>query len=284
MANLKDIKNRIKGVKSTQKITKAMKMISTARLNKAKIALGIILEYSRSMENFVNSLIGTVDLHAIESNMPMINNIVNSNAPKKRMTILFTTDKGLCGALNTLILRAFENSVSNQDVIYILGKKGFDYCKTRHKIYNTHPVLSSKCDFSEIAEEISYAITKEGITDLNVVFPHFVSTMVQKPSNINLPHLAQQKQGNPSQGAFFQVDECPAKLLENSIKHYIEAMLSSCLAELICCEHSARMIAMDNATNNAKTKIAALTLTYNKTRQANITREILEIISGSQAV
>ena len=279
MASLKDIKNRIKGVKSTQKITKAMKMISTARLNKAKIALGVTSQYSNSMQNFVESLLETVDLQEIESKIPFIQNAIGKNVARKKMVVVFTTDKGLCGALNTLILREFESSFEKNDLIYVVGKKGFDYTKPRHKMYNRNVILSSKCSSGEISQDIISTIINENITDIKVIFPHFVSTMVQKPTSTFLPKLEK----NANKG-FFEIDECPAQLLENAMKCYLDAMFSRCLAELICCEHSARMIAMDNATNNAKVKINALTLTYNKTRQANITREILEIISGSQAV
>ena len=160
MANLKDIKNRIKGVKSTQKITKAMKMISTARLNKAKITLGVISQYHNAMKIFLHSTLGTIDTYAIESDIPLVQNIIGKSVAQKRMVVVFTTDKGLCGALNTLVLREFESSLAKNDIIYVVGKKGFDYSKSRHTIYNKHAILSAKCHFDEISEDIFTTIIK----------------------------------------------------------------------------------------------------------------------------
>lgn len=279
MASLKDIKNRIRGVKSTQKITRAMKMISTARLNKARVLLSAISEYHQAMHNFVNAIIGAIDLTDMESDMPFVQNIIGKDVVRKKMVVAFTTDKGLCGPLNTLVLRELSATIQGSDILYVVGKKGFDHAKSHYKIYNTHVALSSKSDFhNDIINDIVAVIKKEGITDIKVVFPKFVSTMVQRPFTVSFPD------GITVNSQFYHIDESPKLLLESAVKSYISAMLHACLAELVCSEHSARMVAMDNATNNAKVKIAALTLTYNKTRQANITREILEIVSGSQAI
>jgi F-type H+-transporting ATPase subunit gamma len=276
MANLKEIKGRIGSVKSTQKITKAMKMISTARLNKAKTNLTNHLAYSKAMQNFVNSLIPVIGTE-IETKSRIVKNFI---IPKKTQTLIvvFSTDKGLCGALNTFVFKELAQNITNEDILLPLGKKAYDFTKSRYKIAINHPILTGKPEYHPDAiEEVVRILKNNNIGKIKFIFPEFISTMVQKPKMEEFREISHET--TP-----FEIEGCPIETLEMALKEAISCEVQACLSQLLCSEHSARMIAMDNATNNATTRIKSLTLLYNKTRQAKITSEILEIISGSQAV
>jgi len=277
MPSLKDIKSRIGSVKSTQKITKAMKMISTARLTKAKNRLEIQKEYSQAIQSISNSVLS--QNFEDELDLPQfLSNFTNKTSKKNTLTILIATDKGLCGALNTFLFKEFNASFSGGNLMAI-GKKAFDFTKGKLPILNNSPYFSGKVENHDaIVSDIIAVIKKENITNLQIIFPQFISTMVQKPKVVLFPE-------NKSEVAtHFEIEGSVVELAQISLEEAIRSMIYEGFAQLICSEHSARMIAMDNASNNATAKIKELTLIYNKTRQANITREILEIVAGSQAV
>lgn len=276
MANLKEIKGRICSVKSTQKITKAMKMISTARLNKAKTNLANHLSYANAMQEFVNALIPLIDTE-IETKSKIIKNFIN---PQKTQTliILLSTDKGLCGALNTFVFKELSKELTNEDILLPLGNKAYNFTKSCHKISINHPISTAKPEYHhEAIQEVFRTLKNNNIGKIKFIFPEFISTMVQKPKIQEFPQIANETKP-------FEIEGCSVQTLELALTEMISCQVQACLSQLLCSEHSARMIAMDNATNNATTRVKSLTLLYNKTRQAKITSEILEIISGSQAI
>ncbi len=277
MPSLKDIKSRIGSVKSTQKITKAMKMISTARLTRAKNRLEIQKEYSQAIQSISNAALS--QNYEDEFDLPQIlSNFTSKSATKNTLTVLIATDKGLCGSLNTFLFKEFNASFGGGNLMAI-GKKAFDFTKGKFQIMNTTPYFSGKVEnHDSIVADIITVIKNENITNLKIIFPEFISTMVQKPKTTSFP----EKKSTVT--THFEVEGSAVELAEKSLEEAIRSIIYECLAQLICSEHSARMIAMDSASNNAMAKIKELTLIYNKTRQANITREILEIVAGSQAV
>lgn len=274
MPNLKEIKNRIVSVKSTQKITKAMKMISTARLSKAKISLQNYLDYTNSMLSFTNSLIPLIDKNT-ETRSKIIKNFIQS-ASSKTLTLVISTDKGLCGALNTFLFKELKNETN---VVFPIGKKAFEYTKSRFLIPLEKPILTSKPEYHhQIVETILAFIKENDIGKLKIIFPEFISVMMQKTKTENFPNFSN------TNVSYYEIEGCPIQTLELALHKTIASVIHLSLAHLLCSEHSSRMVAMDNATNNAKGRIKALTLAYNKARQAKITNEILEIVSGSGAV
>ncbi len=277
MPNLKDIKTRIHSVKSTQKITKAMKMISTARLNKARINLENHLEYSNAMQSFVSALLPLVDMSE-DISSSIIKNFFQDYG-KKTLVVVISTDKGLCGALNTFLFKELINSVDDNSIVLPFGKKAFEYTKPRFKPVIQRPFLTSKPEQHQcMLDEALDIITKHNIGSIKLIYPEFISVMTQTPKTQPLPSL------NKTARTDYLVEGCPVKILETSTLEMIKSSISSAISQLLCSEHAARMIAMDAATNNAKARIKSLTLVYNKTRQANITKEILEIVAGSQAI
>lgn len=273
MASLKEIKNRIGSVKSTQKITKAMKMISTARLNKARVNLQTHIEYSNALISFVASLLPFVEKDT-ETNSSIVKNFICGNSSNV-LTLVISTDKGLCGALNTFIFKELHKDSNN--TIFPIGKKAFEYTKSRFNIPIQRAILTSKPEnHHEIVEEVLSFIKKNDIGKLKIIFPEFISVMTQIPKTKIFPSFELEK-------SYYEVEGSPIKTLEYALPEAISAIIHLSLAHLLCSEHSSRMIAMENATNNAKTRIKSLTLAYNKARQAKITGEILEIVSGSQS-
>ncbi len=277
MPSLKDIKSRIGSVKSTQKITKAMKMISTARLTRAKNHLAIQKEYSQAVQLISNASLSHGFDDAIDVPQ-LLSNFTQKKGKKNILTVLISTDKGLCGALNTFLFKEFNAKFAGGNLI-VVGKKSFDFTKGKVETLNSAPYFSGKSEnHEEIVTDILSTIKSQNITQLHIMFPEFISTIAQKPKVLIFP---ENKQTVSSQ---YEIEGSPTELAESLLEEAIRSILFEGLAQLTCSEHSARMIAMDNASNNATAKIKELTLIYNKTRQASITREILEIVAGSQAV
>ena len=277
MPNLKDIKTRIHSVKSTQKITKAMKMISTARLNKARVSLANHLEYSGAMQSFVSSLLPLVDMKE-DFASPIIKNFFQG-CGKKTLVIVVSTDKCLRGALNTFLFKELANCVDGNSIVLPFGKKAFEYTKSRFEPIIQRPFLTSKPEqHSCMLDEALDIIKKNNIGSVKLIYPEFISVMTQIPKIQPIPPAVETTKTD------FLIEGCPIKTLEMATLEMIKSSISTAISQLLCSEHAARMIAMDAATNNAKERIKSLTLVYNKTRQANITKEILEIVAGSQAV
>ena len=280
MPSLKDIKNSIASVKATQKITKAMKMISTARLTKSKIILQNHKEYSNAINEIAKSTISHFNNDTLD--IPkFLENFTVKVQNAETLTVLISTDKGLCGALNTFLFKEFQANVLKTDNIIVIGKKAFDYAKNKVKILNSTPYFAGKVEnHQKIIADILNIVKEKNIGKIKIIFPEFISVMVQKPKTLIFPEKIKNL-GSPPQ---FVVEGCQIMLTTKIIEEAISSLIQQGISQMMCSEHSARMIAMDNASNNASTRIKALTLAYNKTRQANITREILEIVAGSQAI
>lgn len=278
MPNLKDIKNSIISTKSTQKITKAMKMISTARLNKAKNTLINHREYHNSIQNFINALLPLVNKENLETSSPLVESLYN-NTQSKTLVILLSTDKGLCGALNTMLFKEFQKNITPDDIILTCGKKAFEFAKNKFTTINTKQLLTAKLqNHKEIINEVYGIIKSHNIGNIKIISPEFISAISQQPK---ASMLISKKPTNVYQKTDYIIEGCPLKTLENIMYKLVESFVSVSLSELLCSEHGARMVAMDNATTNATKKISHLTKIYNKTRQANITKEILEIVAGN---
>ncbi len=277
MPSLKDIKSRIGSVKSTQKITKAMKMISTARLTRAKNHLAMQKEYSQAVQLISNASISGGFDDIID--MPQfLLNFTQKKGKKNILTILISTDKGLCGALNTFLFKEFNAKFAGGSLV-VVGKKAFDFTKGKVSTLNDTPYFSGKIENHDaIVNDIISMVKSHNITEIHLMFPEFISTIAQKPKVLIFPEKKQ------AVSSHYEIEGSPVELAESLLEEAIRSIVFEGLSQLVCSEHSARMVAMDNASNNATAKIKELTLIYNKTRQASITREILEIVAGSQAV
>jgi F-type H+-transporting ATPase subunit gamma len=290
MATLRDIKRRIVGVKNTQQITKAMKMVAAARLRRAQENIINARPYSKKIQEVLNNLIG------LEANMD--NPLFSEREVEKIALVILTSDRGLCGGFNMNILRAAEDLIKNEykelyDAgnvsLYCLGKRGIDHFSRRnYNISGSYPGIFSSLKFefaSGLVNELKVKFLNGEIDKVVVLYNEFVSVVQQKVTKVQLlPFTRQEEESvNEQHAADFLYEPDKVKIINSLIPKYLNSQMWKMLLESYAAELGARMTAMDMATENAKELIKELQLKYNKERQASITSEILEIVSGANA-
>jgi F-type H+-transporting ATPase subunit gamma len=276
MATLRDIKRRIGSVKSTAKITKAMKMVAAAKLKRSQDQMMAARPYADMISNVLHGLAAKCDV----TDHPLL--AVREN-PKKVRVIMVTSDRGLCGSFNTnLIKKASKWIIANgggyDEVVFdFLGKKGFEFFKSNGagmKMGNYYEGVLTKPDFAT-AEVIGQTLIDDYISGnfdaAYLVYNEFKSVIQQNLMT-----------GRDLRDFIYE----PGKeaLLNEVVPRHFKIQLYRAIVESVASEHAARMTAMENATNNANDMISGLTLTYNKLRQAAITKELLEIVGGAEAL
>lgn len=283
MSDIRTVKQRIKGIRNIQQITRAMKMVAAVKFRKNQERL---LKYRPFGESH-RQMIGRILARSESIEHPLLKENVRGNP----LIIIITSDKGLCGGFNHQIIREAEAAMSRpgceKTLIYAIGRKGRDYFRKRG--YNIWKYLSNETDKDfyqnalDLGTEIISAFLSGAFNKVTVVYSHFVSGMVQKPTRdelIPVPKLLYDEEF-PREYAFEpSAREVLAVLLPLGIKLNIYR----CLIETATAEQGARMTAMEAATDNAGDMIASLSLIYNKARQAAITKEIIEIVSGADAL
>jgi F-type H+-transporting ATPase subunit gamma len=289
MATLRDIKNRIVGVKSTQKITKAMKMIATAKLRGAQQRIVNARPYANK--------IGEMLSHLANEDTLQTNPFFKLRDSKKICVIVITADRGLCGAFNTNIIREAANCINeelkseNSSVtIYTVGKKCSEYFRKRDYIIEGKIVgLFTSLEYQstlQIYNELVPKYLKGEIDKIVMVYNEFVSLIQQRITKVQLLPIPLRKLAKEKDlkhvNYIFEPDQL--SIFEHLIPKHLKVQIWRALLESNAAELSARMTAMDNATTNAQELIRTLNLTYNKERQASITKEILEIVSGANAL
>jgi F-type H+-transporting ATPase subunit gamma len=289
MATLRDIKLRIKGVKSTQQITKAMKMVSSAKLRRAQESIMNARPYAKKILTLLSHL--STDEDRTSNPLFTIRNI------KKVAVVVVAADRGLCGAFNTNILREAtkyieeEVKLQNKDyVLYCLGKKSVDYFKRRnYKIGEAYPGIFSAVNYSTVQTLVDVLVKNYldgNIDKVIIIFNEFKSIIQQKivvEQFLPIPNVEDSpSQKHTNTNYIYEPDE--NSILQYLIPKHLKAQMWRVLLESNAAEFAARMTAMDNATTNAKELIRSLNLTYNRERQAAITKEILEIVSGANAL
>jgi len=289
MPSLKDLKNRIKSVKSTQKITKAMKMVAAAKLRRAREQAEAARPYAEAMDNVLKALAGSV---ATRQDVPRL--LVGTGSSNTQLIVVATSDRGLCGGFNSSIVRAVRRKVrelQSQGIkvkLLCVGRKGYEQLQGEFKsIIISRSELNKKKLSHKDAEVISQELVNRfnaGEFDVaHVVYNHFKSAISQVVTfhqiiPIALPEIVQGETINYE----FEPDE--SEILDSLLPLNLSAQLYGALLENAASEQGARMTAMDNATRNAGEMIKGLSLKYNRTRQAAITKELIEIISGAEAV
>ncbi len=291
MATLRDIKRSISGVKSTQKITKAMKMVSAARLNKAQENIINSRPYSRKISEVLSQLL------LVEKKFE--HPFLRDSSDEKVAIIAISSDRGLCGAFNNNIISAVERMIKtdyseqnkNKNVsLFCIGKKTNDYF-TRHG-YNVvkgfNGIFSDlKFDFvAQLNKQLSNKFISNDFTKIIVVYNKFKSVAQQKVTSMQLYPIKPERSNEVSQEINLDYIFEPDKkcIIDGLLPQYLNSQLWSILLDSYAGELGARMTAMDMATDNASEMISSLQLTYNKRRQAAITNEILEIVSGANAL
>jgi F-type H+-transporting ATPase subunit gamma len=287
MASLRDIRRRIKSVKNTSQITKAMQMVAASKMRKAQTVALNGRPYAELLNRVLVSLRDRVDssLHPLLERREVHNELV----------VVFSTDKGLCGGLNTNLFREVLQFDKSRTQFVTVGRKASQFLsRTGRKILadfplNDHPTFLESKAISKLAIE---KFLDGEVDKVTVLFPRFVNTLSQVPTALTLLPItslaelgfeqAVEKNIDPEGGVLFEPS--PASVLEVILPYYVHFELFQMLLSTRASEHSARMVAMKNATDNAKSLVKDLTLEYNKARQASITNEILEISTAQLAM
>jgi F-type H+-transporting ATPase subunit gamma len=288
MATLRDIKNRIVGVKSTQKITKAMKMIATAKLRGAQQRIVGARPYANKIGEMLSRLTADDSLQT--------NPFFAARTVKKICVVVITADRGLCGAFNTNIIREATNYINeelkneNSVSVFTLGKKATEYFSRRNYTIEGKIVgLFSSLEYQSTLQLYNDLIPKYlngEIDKIVMVYNEFVSMIQQRIVKVQLlpVQFVESKQVEKSYSSNYLFEPDQLSIFQSLIPKHLKVQLWRALLESNAAELSARMTAMDNATTNAQELIRSLNLTYNKERQAAITKEILEIVSGANAL
>ena len=290
MANLKDLKTRINSVKSTQKITSAMKMVAAAKLRRAQEVAEAGRPYSSRMQQVISGLAA----NANKSNAPEL--LVGREDVKTHLLIVVSADKGLCGGFNGSIARQTRQEIKRLEnegksvLVYMVGKKAADNLgreilnKTFERIEN---LQGSNVDYNKVkgvAEKILLGFADNQFDQVSIIYNQFVNAITQNV--VVAPLIPANVVGEQENESLVVYDYEPEQneLLELLLPRNVTTQIFSALLESSAAELAARMTAMDNATRNAGDMIDSLTLVYNRTRQANITKELIEIISGAEAL
>jgi F-type H+-transporting ATPase subunit gamma len=294
MPSLKAIRTRIASVKSTQKITRAMKLVSAARLRRAQDAIIGARPYANALADAVSevALRAGDDAHLLLEKREPVGRVI---------LVTLTSDRGLAGGFNANVFRVTQRFINERKqatppareiVLEIVGKKGRDYYRRRRQTINRETPAPTAETASQIAREMAQIVSHEfheSRTDaVFLVYNEFKSAVQQRVVVEPLLPVSTELAGGEkavAAGALdFLYEPSKAKLLDALLPLYLESQIYRGLLESIASELGARMTAMDSATNNAKEMIANLTLQYNRARQAAITKELMEIVSGAEAL
>jgi F-type H+-transporting ATPase subunit gamma len=295
MPSLKNIRTQIASKKSTQKITRAMKLVAASRLRRAQDAITAARPYAIAVADAV----AQVALRAGAEAHPLL----ERRSPERITLVLLTSDRGLAGGFNANIFRAVQRFIAEKKdpkdggtpareiTLEIVGKKGRDYYRRRRQSITRETPAPTAETATHIAAEMAHVVThefREGRTDaVFLVYNEFKSAVQQTVVIEQLLPIAPPATAGGEQAAAvldFAYEPSKEKLLDGLLPMYVESQIYRGLLESVASELGARMTAMENATNNAKEMIANLTLQYNRARQAAITKELMEIVSGAEAL
>jgi len=293
MATLRDIQRRIQSVRKTAQITKAMQMVAAARLRRLQEALDGTRPYADKMNQVVGQLAGQLDggTHPLLEERP---------GPRKMDLLIVSSDRGLCGGLNTNVFRKVrdflaENKETYESIsLYLIGQKAKDFYKRRDvtvRRARTHlfPGAPQFDAIRPIARDLVGSFLAGETDEVGVMFTQFQSVMTQRAEYLPLLPLQNREEGAPEEGEAAETGEYiyePSReaLLEKLLPRYVEVQLFWIMLEALTSEFASRMTAMDSATSNAKEMIERLTLTFNRARQAAITKELMDIVNGAEAL
>ncbi|MFV0465857.1 MAG: ATP synthase F1 subunit gamma [Lachnospiraceae bacterium] len=287
MASMRDIKRRKGSIQSTQQITKAMKLVSTVKLQKAKSHAEKSDPYFRFMHKTVTSM--------LEHSDNIIHPYLETGRSEKKAIIVITSNRGLAGGYNSNITKLVtEGGFKKEDVlIYAIGHKGKDALKRRdYTIAEEHTDLMDVPDYTEAAK-ISARILKQyrdgEIGEILLAYTHFKNTVSHTPTllqllPVDIEETEEEKAEKETMDLIMNYEPTEEEALDLIIPKYVSSLVYGALVEALASENAARMQAMDSATSNADDMIGDLSLKYNRARQGSITQELTEIIAGAQAI
>ena len=290
MGNLKEIRTRISSIESTQKITSSMKLVSAAKLRRAQSAIQYLRPYSEKLTEILHNLSSSAGSMEV---MPLF----EKRQPEKVVIVVITSNKGLCGAFNANIIKAVnhlveenyatQHAAGNVNLICI-GKKGYEQLHTSYPILQHNEALLDNPEFTEIAgicDQLTDKFIKHEIDKVDIVYNQFLNAATQRITVEEfLPLSSSLEEEAPTTNNDYIIEPSPEEVLTELIPKILRNQLYKTLCDSIASEHGARMISMTKATDNATEILRDLRLKYNNARQSSITNELIEIVSGAEAL
>jgi F-type H+-transporting ATPase subunit gamma len=285
MANLKSIKKRIVSVKNTRQITKAMKMVSAAKLRRAQENVVAARPYAGKLAEVLERLAKTQESDASP--------LMVKRDTRRALLVVVTSDRGLCGGFNANLSKAAERFINERKgdfselSLMTIGRKGYEFLRNRHTVRKHHGNIFSTLSYQTaalIAAELVEGYLAEEYDEVYVIYNAFKSVMTQDITLEQLLPVTAKTADTDEVGTEYIYEPSKAALLDELLPKHIEVQVFKSLLESVASEHGARMTAMDSASKNATEMIGKLTLIYNRARQAAITTELMEIISGSESI
>lgn len=281
MANLKEIRNRISSVSSTMQITSAMKMVSAAKLKKAQDAITAMRPYADKLTQMLVDLASSVDFE---------NHYLQSTENRKLLVVCVTSNRGLCGAFNSNIIKEcleIANTDDHEVSFYCIGKKGADILSKKHNVIEISNEVFDDLNFenvSLIAKKLMSKFSVKEFDQIKIVYNKFKNAATQIVKNEQYLPIEnnESREANESKDYIFEPSQ--TEIISELIPKSLKIQLYKAIRDSYASEHGARMTAMHKATDNATELRDQLKLTYNKARQAAITNEILEIVGGAEAL
>ncbi len=283
MAKTQDIKRRIRSISNTMQLTKAMKMVAAAKLRRAQDRILGARPYSQRLLQVLQSLASRAD----PENHPLL----QTREGKRVELVVVTGDKGLCGAFNSGILRtaqAFGAGIPDGEIsITAIGRKGREFFSSRGTVSRSWEDVFRSVDHAkakEISEELMERFVNGEVDQIHLVYNEFKSAIQAKPTVQQLLPIEHADFGNDGPAEEYIYEPSEHEIFSSLVPHYVENQVFRSMLESVAAEHAARMTAMDSATRNAGELIESLTLTMNRVRQTSITTEIIEVVSGAEAL
>lgn len=287
----KEIRGRIRSVRNTQQITKAMKMIAAARLRKSEGRTSASRPYTKTLREVMQHLAEV----AGEFEHPFLSHIA-AEVPRV-LCVLFSGDKGLCGSFNANLIRRCEQFIREQQAqgrevdLVCVGKKGHGYFrKGAVTLAGYYPSFTHSTTFAELkplTQQLTEAYLGQSVSEVYLIYARFINVVRNLPTVIRLLPVERIEEASPAARGFrqdFALEPDPEELLQLLLPRYFQTVLFQAAIENFTSENGARMVAMENATTAAGEMIDALTLQYNKARQQGITLELLDIVGGAEAL
>jgi F-type H+-transporting ATPase subunit gamma len=288
MAALRDIRRKITATQKTKQITRAMNMVSASKLRSAQLRMENFRPYAIKFMDVLNSLALRVD--------PKTHPLLATREPRRIRVIIMTADRGLCGGFNTNLIRTAERFIQSKAkegkeiAMVSVGRKGRDHFRKKAKLQSMHTDVFRKFDVGlaiGVGEDVIPAFIAEEYDELYLVYNEFASVSIQRPRVVRLlplPSVGSEEEVDYEKRLEYIYEPSDEVLLDQLLPMYIRVLIYRALLETSAGEHGARMVAMDNATKNCDDLTKSLTLTFNKVRQANITRELMDIVGGTEAL
>ncbi|MCF8054171.1 MAG: ATP synthase F1 subunit gamma [Deltaproteobacteria bacterium] len=288
MAALKDIKRKISAVQKTRQITKAMNMVAAAKFKSSQVRMENFRPYAVKLMEVINSLALRVDMDT--------HPLLAVREPKRAKVICMTSDRGLCGAFNSGIIKATEKfliaeKAKNKEVALIpVGRKGRDFFRKKVTVERERVDVMSKFTMDlavKIGEDFVPQFINAEYDELYIIYNEFRNVSQQKPTVVRLlplPSIGKEEDVDSSQKVEYIYEPSEEVLLDTFLRMYINVIIYRALLETNAGENGARMAAMDNATKNCEDLISSMTLKFNKVRQSAITAELMDIVGGTEAL